>query len=89
MIVTVYVPVAVDDVVEIVRVELPDPPGTLVMERETRGPVLGETLAARLTVPAKPLIAATEIVEAPFAPGMMATDAGLAVNVKSGVLTPT
>ena len=55
----------------------------LAVDREHVRPVAGETLAARLTVPVKPLSGATVRVEVPVAPARAETVVGLAVNEKS------
>ncbi len=55
----------------------------LAVEREHERPVKGETLAARFTVPVKPLNGATVSVEVPVAPARTETDVGLAVKLKS------
>jgi len=87
--VTVYAPVAVDGAVDIVSVEVPDPPAILVLEKEVVKPVVGETLAARFTVPVKPFSGATVTVEVPFAPAKIESDVGLDVKAKSGPVTAT
>ncbi len=84
MTVTVYAPVAVDVPIDIVSVELPDPPAMLVLEKENVKPVVGETLAARFTVPVKPLSGATVTVEVPADPARIESDVGLDVKAKSG-----
>jgi len=85
VIVTSYAPVGVDDWLDIVSVELPNPPGIVVLESDVIRPVAGETVAARLTVPVKPFSGATVRVEVPIVLGMMERDAGLARRMKSGV----
>jgi hypothetical protein len=46
-------------------------------------PVVGDTVAVRLTVPVNPFMAETVIVEVPLEPATNATLVGLAVIVKS------
>jgi len=46
-------------------------------------PVLGATVAARVTVPANPLSAVTVIVEVPLTPARTVTPVGFAAIVKS------
>lgn len=75
--------------VEIVIVEVPDPPAMVGLERETVRPVGGETVVARFTVPVKLLSGATVRVEVPIAPGRMETDVGLAIREKSGAAVVT
>jgi hypothetical protein len=53
----------------------------LVGDRVHARPVAGETEEARLTVPVKPLCAATVIVEVPLTPARTVTLVGLAVTV--------
>jgi hypothetical protein len=55
----------------------------LAVESEHVSPVEGDTVAARFTVPVKPLRGETVRVEVPVAPARMGTDVGLAVNEKS------
>lgn len=50
-------------------------------------PVEGFTVAVRLTVPVKPPLGVTLMVEVPVPPTEMLIDVGLAVIVKSGVCT--
>lgn len=50
-------------------------------------PVEGDTLLVRLTVPVKPLIGDTVIVEMPAAPALTVTEVGTAVTVKSAAST--
>ena len=76
-------PDGVDDRDVTVSVELPDPPATEELDRETVRPVEGETVA-RFTVPAKPFSGVTVIAEVPVAPGRMEMEVGLAPSVKSG-----
>jgi hypothetical protein len=78
------VPNGVEDWEVTVSVELPDPPAIEALERETVGPVAGEMVAARFTVPVKPFSEATVIEEVPVAPGIMESEVGLAPSVKSG-----
>jgi hypothetical protein len=47
----------------------------------------GETEEVRVTVPVKPWIGATVIVEVPATPALTVTVAGLAVTEKSGTAT--
>ncbi len=47
----------------------------------------GETVEVKVTVPVKPLIGATVMVEVPAAPARTVTDVGLAVTEKSGIAT--
>jgi hypothetical protein len=54
--------------------------------REQVRPV-GETDEVRVTVPVKPLTEVIVIVDAPWAPVLIVTDAGLAARVKSGTGT--
>lgn len=63
-------------------VEVPEVPKvTLVGNKVQLRPVLGETEEPRLTVPVKPLCAATVIVEVPVAPARTVRLVGLAVTV--------
>jgi len=80
-----YVPDGVDDWVNTVSVEFPDPPAMVALERDTVGPVDGETVVARFTVPVKPFSGATVRVEAPVALGRIEREFGLAPSAKSGV----
>ncbi len=50
-------------------------------------PEAGDTDDVKATVPVKPLTGATVMVDAPAAPALTVTDAGLAVRVKSGTAT--
>ncbi len=59
----------------------------LVGLREAVSPVDGLTVAVRLTVPLNPLMGVMVIVEVPVPPTDMVNEAGLAVMVKSGVVT--
>jgi hypothetical protein len=72
-------------------VEVPDPPVILPADSEHVRPVAGETVAARLTVPVKPLSGATVSVDVPVAPATAVTLVGLAVKEKSaaGAVTVT
>ncbi len=78
--VTVNEPLA-DEVQE--RVEVPEPPVTLVGDRVQVRPVAGDTEAVRATVPVNPLTGAIVIVEVPVPPTVMLTLVGLALIVKS------
>lgn len=61
---------------------MPEVPNVmLVGDRVHARPVAGKTEEARLTVPVKPLCAATVIVEVPLAPARTVTLVGLAVTV--------
>jgi hypothetical protein len=63
-------------------VEVPEVPKVmLVGDRVQLRPVLGETEENRLTVPVKPLCAATVIVEVPASPARTVRVVGLAVTV--------
>jgi len=90
VIVIVYVPPGVVDVVEIVSVEVAVEPGvrlTLVGAKAVVGPFVttGETVAERATLPVKPRLL-TVMVEVAEPPGLMvAGDAALAARVKSPV----
>ena len=64
------------------KVDVPDPV-TLVGVRVHVRPVAGDMVAARLTVPLKPLRAVTVTVEVPEAPARIVTVVGLAAIVKS------
>jgi hypothetical protein len=55
----------------------------LVGESAHARPVVGDTVADRLTVPVNPFTARTVIVEVPVEPATNATLVGLAVIVKS------
>jgi len=59
----------------------------LVGLREAVSPVDGLTVAVRLTVPLNPLMGVMVIVVVPVPPTDMVNEAGLAVMVKSGVVT--
>jgi len=66
-------------------------PEVVMLVRETLGglsaqvrPVEGETVADKVTVPVKPLTAATVTVEVPGDPTTTEIVAGLALTVKSG-----
>ena len=69
-----------------VRMLLPDVV-MLVGPRVAVRPVDGLTVAARLTLPVKPLTGVTLIVTVPVALVETVMDVGLAVIVKSGVVT--
>jgi hypothetical protein len=75
-----------------VRLEVPEPPLTLVGLKEVVGPE-GETVAARDTSLANPLEGTKVIVEVPVFPALIVKEAGLAERVKSGgggvMVTPT
>jgi hypothetical protein len=62
--------------------DVPEPPGTAV-ELRVQERLVELVVAARLTVPLNPLIAATEIVELPATPTLVETLTGLAVMAKS------
>ncbi len=89
--VTVYVPVGVDFVVEIVKVELAEPPAdSVTVDRlnEVVGPDVTDGVTAADTVigPEKPLTLTRVMSEESRLPWWMLTDDGLAVIVKSHVL---
>jgi len=63
-------------------VEVPEPV-TLVGASVQPRPVVGETIAVRLTTPLKPWRAVTVIVEVPAVPALAETDVGLAATAKS------
>jgi hypothetical protein len=78
--VTVYVPAEPEQE----RLEVPEVPSvTLVGVDVQAKPVLGDTVADRLTVPVNPFTAATVMVEVPLEPATNATEVGLAATVKS------
>jgi hypothetical protein len=83
--VTVKEPVAdaVHDRVEVAEVVVPLR-AILVELREQVRPVEGETVSDNVTVPVKPFVAATVIVEVPGVPTVTLTVVGLAVTVKFG-----
>ena len=83
--VTVKEPVAeaVQDSVEVPLVVVPLN-AMLVVDKVQVRPVVGETTSERVTVPVKPLTAATVIIEVPGEPTTTLTVVGLAVTVKSG-----
>ena len=84
--VTVYVPAEpVHDRVEVWAA----PRVTLAGVRVHVRPVAGETVAVRLTVPVKALTGLTVIVDVPAVPALTVTLVGLAVTVKSRMLTVT
>jgi len=70
------------------RVLVPEPV-TLVGVSVHVKPVVGETVAARLTTPLNPWSAVTVIVEVPAVPALTLTAVGLAVTVKSWIVTVT
>ena len=81
----------VEDCVEMVRVVVPVPPEervTLVELSESVGPG-GELAVERVMVPAKPPRLFREIVDAVEEPGEIVTEDGLAVRLKSTMLTVT
>jgi hypothetical protein len=65
------------------------PSVTLVGERVQVRPVLGETLALRVTVPVKPRTLVTTMVDVPAAPVLAVTLDGLDVIVKSWTVIVT
>jgi hypothetical protein len=78
--VTVYVPAEPEQE----RLEVPEVPSvTLVGVNVQVRPVVGETVADRLTAPANPFTEVTVIVEVPLEPATNATAVGLAATVKS------
>ncbi len=52
-------------------------------------PVAGDIEEVRVTVPVKPFTGATVMVDVPEAPATTVTDVGLAVTVKSRIVTVT
>jgi hypothetical protein len=64
------------------RVEVPEPV-TLDGVSVQLSPVVGDTVAVRLTTPLKPWRAVTVIVEVPAVPALVETDVGLAATAKS------
>jgi len=85
---TLYRPVGVLVVVEMVRVELP-PQGTQLI---LGGPIdrvrpAGVLAAVRLTVPGNPLMAFADMVDVPEEPLAMLRSTGLAVRAKSTTFT--
>ena len=70
------------------RVEVPEPV-TLVGVRVQVRPVVGDTVAVRLTTPVKPWRAVIVIVEVPAVPAFVETAVGLADMVKSWTVTVT
>ena len=81
----------VEDCVETVKVVVPVPPEervTLVELSDSVGPG-GELVVERATVPAKPPRLFNEIVDVAEEPGEMIADDGLAVILKSMMLTVT
>ncbi len=80
-------PEEVEEVVDTVRVEVADVPEgtmTLVGLREGVGPA-GETVAAKLTGPLKPLMLVTVMVAVPDEPWRNVMEEGFDAIVKSGV----
>ena len=72
------------------RVEVPEPPVTLVGDKVQDRPVEGDTVAVKATVPVNPLTGAIVIVEVPVPPTVRLMLVGLAVIVKScGAVTVT
>ncbi len=65
------------------RVEVPEPPVTLVSVRMQVRPDDGDTEAARATVPANPVTGAIVMLEVPVAPTLRLTLVGPALIVKS------
>ena len=65
------------------RVEVPDPPVTLVGVRVQVRPPVGDTVAVSATVPVNPLTGAMVIVDVPAWLTLTATLVGLATIVKS------
>jgi len=85
--VTVYVPET--EVVQF-SVDVPEVPRvTLVGVRVQLIPVVGDVATVRLTVPVKPPMLATVIVELPDVPTGMESEVGLAVTEKSCTVTVT
>ncbi len=64
------------------RVELPEPPVRLVDE-SVHDKFVELVVAAKVTVPVKPLAGATEIVEVPATPVLTFTTVGFAETAKS------
>ncbi len=80
-------PEGVEEVVATVRVEVADvPEGTMTLAglREGVGPD-GETVAAKLTVPLKPLMLVTVMVDVPDEPLRNVREEGFDAIVKSGI----
>jgi hypothetical protein len=63
-------------------VEVPEPVTLGGVSVQLR-PVVGDTVAVRLTTPLKPWRAVTVIVEVPAVPALAETDVGLAATAKS------
>jgi hypothetical protein len=83
------VPGGVERLVEIVRIDVPEPPVTreiLVGLREAVGPlwIVGETVALRLTVPVKPPKLVRVAVKVAFDPLVTDCELGFATIEKSG-----
>jgi hypothetical protein len=75
---------------EQLSVEVPDVPSVrLVDENAHVSPVEGDIEKVNLTLPVKPLIDDTVIVEGPNAPAFTVTLVGLAVTMKSRTFTVT
>jgi hypothetical protein len=70
------------------RVEVPEPV-TLVGDNVQVRPVEGDTVAVRLTAPAKPFTAVTVMVEVPAVLIVVVTEVGLALMVKSSTMNVT
>ena len=71
-------------------VEVPEVPRvTLVGVRVQVRPVVGDTVAASVTVPVKPWRDVTVIVEVPAVPALTVTLVGLATTVKSRTVKVT
>lgn len=64
--------------------DVPEPPEIVVRLNPHLRPLLGDTVAFRLTVPVKPFNADTVTVEVPFVPEIMLTLVGLVAIAKSG-----
>jgi len=77
--VTVYVPAEPEQD----NVEEPEPPDRLVGVRVHARPVAGDTEVVSVTVPVKPPMELTVIVEVPVAPALTPTLLGLAASPKS------
>ncbi len=72
-----------------VKVELPETPRVTLVGLRVPVQPAGAPVAARETIPVKPLTDATVIVEAAEEPAKKVRDAGLAVTVKSVTVTAT
>ena len=81
--VTVTVKLPVEDPVH-ERVDVPEPPVTLVGFRVHVRPVEGETVSDNATVPVNPLVPVTVTVEVPGEPATTLMVVGLADKVKLG-----